>query len=61
MEKTSEKMRRAVVPVSMTVGKREEPAGRPNPVWIREREGRAGFLRHRLALVVALVRSGDKG
>ena len=61
MEKTSEKRRRAVVPVSMAVGNEEEPARRPDPVWIREREGRAGFLRRRLSLVVALVRSGDKG
>ena len=61
MEKTSEKMRRAVVPVSMTVGKKEEPAGRPDPVWIREKETRAGLLWRPLAPAVALVRSGDEG
>ena len=61
MEKTSEKRRRAVVPVSMTVGKKEEPTGRPDLVWIREKEGREGLLRRPPMLAVALVRSGDEG
>ena len=54
MEKTSEKMRRAVVPVSMAVENEEEPARRPDPVWIREKEKGGGAP-------VAFSYSGDAG
>src|SRR4051812_26025266 len=45
MEKTWEKKRRAVVPVSMAVENEEEPASRLDPVRIRRTEEKAGLRR----------------